>query len=145
MEFPRLGVKSQLQLQGYATATTMLDLSRVCDLHYSSWQHQILNPLSGAKDQIFILMDTIQVHYLWDTTGTPSAHFLSHYYASFFFLSCCPLFSLLNYILLRIVVVLSRRAGDHLTTPPLFHQWEKWGSTLHFPAQGHTMSYRNRR
>ena len=26
------------------------DLSHVCDLHHSSWQHQILNPLSKARD-----------------------------------------------------------------------------------------------
>ena len=30
-------------------------------LHQSSWQHQILNPLSEARDQTFILMDTSQV------------------------------------------------------------------------------------
>ena len=45
MEVPRLGVESELQLPAYTTATAILDLSRVCDLHHSSWQHQILNPL----------------------------------------------------------------------------------------------------
>ena len=51
MEVPRLGVKLELQLLAYgtATATAMQDLSCVCDLHYSSWQ-RILNPLSGARD-----------------------------------------------------------------------------------------------
>ena len=29
----------------------------VCELHRSSWQHWILNPLSGARDQIGILMN----------------------------------------------------------------------------------------
>ena len=40
-------VELELQLQGYATAkaTAMPDLSYVCDLHHSSWQHQILNPM----------------------------------------------------------------------------------------------------
>ena len=28
----------------------MSDLSRICDLHRSSWQHRILNPLSKARD-----------------------------------------------------------------------------------------------
>ena len=27
-----------------------VDLSHVCDLHHSSWQRQILNPLSEARD-----------------------------------------------------------------------------------------------
>ena len=30
---------------------------RVGDLHHSSWQHQILNPPSEAKDRTHILMD----------------------------------------------------------------------------------------
>ena len=36
LEVPRLGVEFQLQLPAYTTATAMWDLSRVCDLHYSS-------------------------------------------------------------------------------------------------------------
>ena len=35
----------------------------VCDLHYSSQQHQILNPLSKVRDQTHILMDPSHVHY----------------------------------------------------------------------------------
>ena len=35
--------------------------SCVCDLHHSSWQCQILNTLSGARDQTCILMDTGRV------------------------------------------------------------------------------------
>ena len=33
------------------------------DLHHSSWQHWIPNPLSEARDQTHILMDSRQVHY----------------------------------------------------------------------------------
>ena len=33
----------------YATTTATQDLSHVCDLHHSSRQHQILNPLSKAR------------------------------------------------------------------------------------------------
>ena len=55
MEIPRLGVESELQLLAYSTA--MQDLSHVCSLHHSSQQHQILNPLSEARDQTQILMD----------------------------------------------------------------------------------------
>ena len=33
-------------------------------------QHRILNPLSEARDQIRIIMDTTQARYLWATMGT---------------------------------------------------------------------------
>ena len=58
MEVPRLGVKSELQLPVYATAMAMLDLKSICNLHCSLHQHWILNPLSDARDQTCILMDT---------------------------------------------------------------------------------------
>ena len=45
MEVPRLRVQSELQLPACATATATRDPSRVCDLHHSSCQRQILNPL----------------------------------------------------------------------------------------------------
>ena len=48
MEVPRLGVKSEQWLPAYATATATWDLNHVCDLHQSSRQHQILNPLIEA-------------------------------------------------------------------------------------------------
>ena len=71
-EVARLGVKSALQLPACARATAMPDLSHVCDLHHSSWQHQILNPLSEARDKTCILMDTGQVCYPWAQMGTPN-------------------------------------------------------------------------
>ena len=58
MEFPRLGVQSELEPLAYAIATATQDLSCVCNLHHSSGQHQILNPLSKARDQTCVLMDT---------------------------------------------------------------------------------------
>ena len=63
MEVPRLGVELELQLPAYATAiaTETQDLSPVCDLHHSSQQRWILNPLSEARDGTRILMDTSQV------------------------------------------------------------------------------------
>ena len=51
------GVESELQLPVYSTATASLDPSHVCDLHHSSWQQWILNPLSKARDQTCNLMD----------------------------------------------------------------------------------------
>ena len=43
VEVPRPGVKSELQLLAYDTATAMQDPSLVCDLHQSSQQCQIPN------------------------------------------------------------------------------------------------------
>ena len=40
-----------------ATATATPDLSHVYDLHHSSQQHQMLNPLSKARDGTCVLMD----------------------------------------------------------------------------------------
>ena len=37
-------------LWGYTTATATPDPSHVCDLYHSSWQSQILNPMSEARD-----------------------------------------------------------------------------------------------
>ena len=51
MEVSRLGVELELQLPAYTTATATLDPSHICDLHHSSRQCQILNPLSKARDQ----------------------------------------------------------------------------------------------
>ena len=58
MEIPGLGVKSELQLLAYTTATEMLHLNHVCNLHCSSQQCRILNPLSEPRDLTPILMDT---------------------------------------------------------------------------------------
>ena len=49
-EVSRLGGKLELQLPAYTTGTAMQDLSRFCNLHHSSWQCWILNPLSKARD-----------------------------------------------------------------------------------------------
>ena len=51
MKVPRLGIKSERQLLAYTTAIATGDLSCICDLHHSSQQCQILNPLREARDQ----------------------------------------------------------------------------------------------
>ena len=71
MEVPRLGVKSEPQLPAYPTATAMPDPSCICDLHHSSWQHQILNPLSDAWDQTRNLMFPSRICFCCATMGTP--------------------------------------------------------------------------
>ena len=77
MEVPRLGVQMELQRLSYtkATATAMQEPSHICNLHHSSWQRWILNPLSEGRDQILIPMDLSWVHYRWATTGTPICAF----------------------------------------------------------------------
>ena len=50
MEVPRLGIKLELQLLAYSTATEMQDPSYIYNLRHSLQQCQILNPLSGARD-----------------------------------------------------------------------------------------------
>ena len=54
----------ELLLSAYTTATATWDLSWVCDLHHSSWQCRILNPLSEARDR---------THNLWFLVGFVSA------------------------------------------------------------------------
>ena len=49
----------------------MWDLSQVCDLHHSSQQYQILNPLSKARDRARHLMVTSQSHFHFTTRATP--------------------------------------------------------------------------
>ena len=71
VEFPRLGLKLELQQLAYATATATLDPSRICNLHCSSQQRWIFNPLNKAGDRTHDLMYTSQVCYCWATMGTP--------------------------------------------------------------------------
>ena len=59
----RLRVVSELYLLAYAIATVTPDPSHVYDLHSSSWQHWILNPVREDRDQTCVLMDTRWVHY----------------------------------------------------------------------------------
>ena len=61
MEVPRPGVELELQLPVYTTATAIMNLSRICDLHHSLQQHWILNLISEARNRICILMDISQV------------------------------------------------------------------------------------
>ena len=71
MEVPRLGVKFELQLLAFATATATQYLSHICNLHNSSRQCWIPNPLSNSKDWTGILMDPSHIHFCWATVGIP--------------------------------------------------------------------------
>ena len=61
MEVPWRGVKLELHLPTYATATAMPDPSCTCHLRHSLQQCQILNPLSEARGRTRALMNTSQV------------------------------------------------------------------------------------
>ena len=61
MDVARIGFELELQLLACTTATAMQDPSPICNLHHSSWQRWILNPLKEARDQTHVLVDTSQV------------------------------------------------------------------------------------
>jgi len=71
MEIPRLGVKTELSLLAYTTAIAMPDPSPVCELHLSSQQRWILNPLNEARERTCVLTDATQIHFHSVTTETP--------------------------------------------------------------------------
>ena len=71
MEVPRLGAELELQLLAYVTVTAISDLSHVCDLHHSSGQHQIFNPLSKARDRTYNLTVPSRICFHHAMTGTP--------------------------------------------------------------------------
>ena len=75
VEVPRLGVLSELQLPAYTRATAMRDLSPVCNLYHSSWQHRILNPLSEAGDQNHNLVVPSRICFRCAMTRTPALVF----------------------------------------------------------------------
>ena len=71
MKVPGLGVESELQLLAYTAAIATRDLSHICDLHHSSGQHQIPDPLIEARDWTCILMNTSRIRFCCATMGTP--------------------------------------------------------------------------
>ena len=75
MEVPRLEVEWEIQPLAYATAIATLDPSHVCDLHHSSGQRWILNPLREARDWTHNLMVPSWIDFHCATAGTPS-HFI---------------------------------------------------------------------
>ena len=71
MEVPRLVVELEMQLLAYTTAASTPDLRHVCNLHHSSQQRWILNPLSEARDRTCNLMVPNQIRFRCATLGTP--------------------------------------------------------------------------
>lgn len=72
MDVPGRGVESELRLPPCATATAVPEMSRICELHCSVKQCQILNPPSEARDRTLVVMDTGRIRFCCGTAGTPS-------------------------------------------------------------------------
>ena len=85
MEVPRLGVRLELRLLAYATATALWDLRCLCDLHHSSQQCRIPDSLSKARDGTRLLTDTSRVCFHCATMGTPLRSFLLACYEHYSF------------------------------------------------------------
>ena len=60
MEVLRPGVDLELHLPAYATATETQNPSLICELHHSSQQRRIPNPLGKAGDRTCGLLDPSQ-------------------------------------------------------------------------------------
>ena len=71
MEVLRVGVEMEPCPLSYTTATATQDPSRICDLHHSSQQCWILNPLNKARAQTCILVDASQIRFHCATMGAP--------------------------------------------------------------------------
>ena len=81
MEVSRLGVEWEPKFSAYTTATAMQDPSCICDLHHSSQQRWILNPLSKVRKWTCILMDPSRVR-------SPLSHEGNSLSSPYFICSC---------------------------------------------------------
>ena len=79
MEVPRLGVISEPQMPAYARATATPGPSRICDLHHSSRQSRILNPLSKARGRTCTSWFLVGFINHWAMMGTPGYPFIPYY------------------------------------------------------------------
>ena len=115
-EVPRLGVQSELQLTTYVRATATPDWSQVCELHHSSWQHRIPNPLIKVRDGSCNLMVPSLISFHCATTGTPCILYS-------FLLICMPVFIPVPQCLVYCSFVI------------LSEVWENYTSCSSFPPQ----------
>ena len=109
MDVPRLGVESEPQLPACTTATTTQDPSRVCDLHHSSQQCWIPDPLSEARDWTHILSDINQIRFCCATTGTPigaNFYFQKHLLILCLYVTFCHSCTISNFFIIVVVGVI---------------------------------------
>ena len=78
--------------------------SHACNLHHSSRQHQILNPLSETTDRTWVLMDATQICFrwargeLWECALETSAFFWCHFSICHLVLQLASFFHILKVI-----------------------------------------------
>ena len=68
----------ELYLLAYTTATAKSDLRCVCNVHHSSRQRQLLNPLSQARDWTHNLMVPSWIHFCCAMMETPIQYVLNN-------------------------------------------------------------------
>ena len=71
MEVPRRGVQSKLWQPTYTTTTAMWDPNHVCNLHHSSWQCQVPNPLARPGVEPTTSWFLVRFVNHWAMMGTP--------------------------------------------------------------------------
>ena len=93
--------------------------SRVCDLHHSSRQYQILSLLSEARDRTPNLMVPSQIRFCCAMTGTPLFYFILFCLILFYFILFC---FILFYFCLPIITLKTRHLfGNGAISQSLFH------------------------
>ena len=99
--------QSELQLPVCATATATRDPSHVCDLHRSSWQRRILNPLSEGRDRTRNLMAPSRIRFCCTMRRIPVFCFLNLVLIAYFLSLHFPPSICLEgkYFILRLLVV----------------------------------------
>ena len=75
MEISSLGVNQSYSCPPSPQPQQLQDPSCIYELHHSSWQCRILNPLSEARDPTPILVDTSQIRFCCATMRTPKGIF----------------------------------------------------------------------
>ena len=116
MDVPRLGVKRELQLPAYATATATWDPSPVCDQQHSSWKPWIFNPLNKARDHTRILLAISQVLNLLSHNGNSNLLISICLYLSIYLPNLClsTYLNLLIYLSLSNVSLFNLHVSIHL-------------------------------
>ena len=77
VEGARLGVQSELYPPACTTAAATPDPSCICDLHHSSGQRRILNPLSKARDRTCHLTVPSRISFHFAMRGNSYVGFLT--------------------------------------------------------------------
>ena len=106
------GVESELWPLAYTTATATWDPSPICDLHHSSQQRQIPNPLGETRDQTHNLVVPGWICFCGTVMGTPTVVFVCMFsvqFASAFIISIPLFLGLLSFLFIGFLFFLTPR------------------------------------